>query len=163
MACKRSNNFTFKPSDELLDSILMANNEQITQIAVAATRLTKFVEKVHHIDIDKEIAESSVWPECPLQKLTKAYLQELLQIESAFPESVHENSEFHSRYVWLSTNEPQSKYKFFGGSPKLNYTPWPWDKRNTDHTGNGKGQQTISPKTPTPKVTCKYSTHVSPK
>lgn len=96
MAFRRSSNFTFKPSDELLDSMLMKNNETITQVAAAAIRFTKFIEKVHRVDFDKEMAEFSVWTECPMQKLIQVYLQELLQIESAFPAAVHENSELHT-------------------------------------------------------------------
>lgn len=73
----------------------MENNESITQVAAAATRLAKFIEKLHHVDVENEMAKLPVWTECPLQKLTQVYLQELLEIESSFSPSVRANSEFH--------------------------------------------------------------------
>lgn len=76
----------------------MENNEPITQVAVAATRLAKFIERVHSVDVENEMAKLPVCTECPLQKLTQVYLQELLEIESSFSPSVVVNSEFHITY-----------------------------------------------------------------
>jgi hypothetical protein len=126
MAFKRPNNFTFKPSDELLDSMLMHNNEPFTQVAAAATRLAKLIEKIHYIDVDREMENLQVWIECPFQKLTQVYLQELSEIESAFSTSVDANSEFYTSFIhiWFPNQRNQkSKYRFFGNSPELNYTP----------------------------------------
>jgi hypothetical protein len=84
--------------------MLMHNNEYFTQVAAAATRLAKFIEKIHYIDIDREMENLQVWIECPLQKLTQVYLQELSEIGSDFSTSVHANSEFHTSFIHLVAN-----------------------------------------------------------
>ncbi|RAO69351.1 uncharacterized protein BHQ10_005363 [Talaromyces amestolkiae] len=91
MGFKRSNNFTFSPPDEMLSSMLLSNDLADSLIA-SMVLLCKFVEKIHSLNLQTEIARLSSWTECPLQKLTQSLLAELGHLENNLPTSIHTNT-----------------------------------------------------------------------
>jgi hypothetical protein len=96
MGFRRSNNFTFSPSDELLRSMLLSTNDLMVPTIASTVLLCRFIEKIHSINLQTEMAKLSSWTECPLQKLTQSLLTELRQLESDLPSHVHVNSKSSS-------------------------------------------------------------------
>ncbi|QGA20794.1 hypothetical protein EYB26_008502 [Talaromyces marneffei] len=90
MGFRRSNNFTFIPSNELLDSMLLLNDGPLEPIIASIVKLCKFIEKVHGINLQTEMAKLSSWTlECPLQKLTQMLIGELTQLERELPAHIY--------------------------------------------------------------------------
>lgn len=92
MGFRRSNNFTFSPSDELLRSMLLSTNDQLAPTIASTVYLCKFIEKIRCINLQTEMAKLSSWTECSLQKLTHSLLTELGQLESGLPNHAYAKS-----------------------------------------------------------------------
>lgn len=94
MGFKRSNNFTFSPPDELLGSMLRSTDDPVEPAIASTVLLCRFLEKIHSLNLQTEMAKLSSWTECPLQKLTQSLLTELGQLESELPTHVHADCKY---------------------------------------------------------------------
>jgi hypothetical protein len=94
MGFKRPNNFTFSPPNELLSSMLLPTNDPVEPIIASTILLCRFIEKIHSLNLQSEMAKLSSWIECPLQKLTQSLLIELGQLESELPIHIYPNCKY---------------------------------------------------------------------
>lgn len=92
MGFKRSKNFGYIPSNELLNSMLLPTSDSNENLAASAVMICKFIETIHGLDIQAGMARLSSWTECPLQTTTQARLKELERIENEIPDNVRTNS-----------------------------------------------------------------------
>lgn len=73
---------------------MLLSNDLADPLIAATVLLCKFLEKIHSLDLQTEIARQSSWTECPLQKLTQSLLTELGHLENDFPTHIATNSKY---------------------------------------------------------------------
>lgn len=75
--------------------MLLLNDGPLEPIIASIVKLCKFIEKVHGINLQTEMAKLSSWTlECPLQKLTQMLIGELTQLERELPAHIYTKSKY---------------------------------------------------------------------
>lgn len=145
MGFKRSKNFGYIPSNELLNSMLFPTSGSKENLAASAVTICKFIETIHGLDIQAEMARLSSWTECPLQTTTQAHLKELERIENEIPDNVRSNSKISGEF-FISNNFTNPNFRQDTDHVSICQDQNPWlsgCKRETNRTNLDQPIQSI--------------------